>query len=90
MMNHIEFARQNGNLLISGLPLVPFTTEENLNRLMERYEENRVRVNNPHTWDLKEGGRSYAHDRLWEIKHRNDPKGILNQEKLKRSAVSGV
>ncbi|WP_336758322.1 FAD-binding oxidoreductase [Paenibacillus sp. USHLN196] len=90
VMNHIEFARQNGNLLISGLPLVPFTTEENLNQLMELYEENRVIVNNPHTWDLKEGGRSYAHDRLWEIKHRNDPKGILNQEKLKRSAVSGV
>ena len=90
VMNHIEFARQNGNLLISGLPLVPFTTEENLNQLMERYEENWVIVNNPHTWDLKEGGRSYAHDRLWEIKHSNDPKGILNQEKLKRSAVSGV
>ncbi|QLG40455.1 FAD-binding oxidoreductase [Paenibacillus sp. FSL W7-1088] len=90
VMNHIEFARQNGNLLISGLPLVPFTTEENLNQLMECYEKNRVIVNNPHTWDLKEGGRSYAHDRLWEIKHHNDPKGILNQEKLKRSAVSGI
>ncbi|TKH41415.1 FAD-linked oxidase [Paenibacillus terrae] len=90
VMNHIEFARQNGNLLISGLPLVPFTTEERLNQLMEHYEENGVVVNNPHTWDLKEGGRSYAHDHLWEIKHRNDPKGILNQEKLKHQAVSGI
>jgi FAD/FMN-containing dehydrogenase len=90
VMNHIEFARQNENLLISGLPLVPFTTEECLNQLMACYEENGVVVNNPHTWDLKEGGRSYAHDRLWELKHSNDPKGILNQEKLKHRAVSGI
>jgi FAD/FMN-containing dehydrogenase len=90
VMNHIEFARQSGKLLISGLPLVPFSTEGGLNQLMARYEQNGVRVNNPHTWDLKDGGRSYAHDRLWEIEHCNDPKGILNQEKLKRPAASSV
>lgn len=83
VMHHIEFARQNGELLISGLPLIHFTTEPRLNELMHYCEEIGVTVNNPHTSDLESGGRSYSNKKLWEIKRFNDPFILLNQEKLK-------
>jgi len=81
--NHIEFVRQGGQLFISGLPLLPFTSDKRLNALIAEYERIGVRVSNPHTWDLEGGGRSFARDKLWHIKWSNDPFELLNQEKLK-------
>lgn len=83
VMQHLEFNRQGGKLRIAGLPLLRFESDERLTRLMARYAEIGASVSNPHTWDLEDGGRSYTHEKLWELKRSNDPHLLLNQMKLK-------
>jgi len=79
---HFEFAKMNGSLLVSGIPVIFYKGEDRLNQLMARCEEIGVSVANPHTSDLEEGGRSYVHERLWGLKKTNDPLSLLNQQKL--------
>lgn len=83
VMQHLEFNRQAGELRIAGLPLVRYQSDERLNSLIKRCNEIGVTVSNPHTWDLEDGGRSYTHQKLWELKQANDPHLLLNQLKLK-------
>lgn len=82
-MAHVEFAKINGSLTVSGLPLLRFESEERLNRLIAHCREIGLFVANPHTSNLEDGGRSYPHDKLWAIKRRNDPYEVLNPQKLK-------
>lgn len=82
LFNHLEFYKQNGKLRIAGLPILEFQSDERLNGLIASYEEIGVSVSNPHTWDLKDGGRSYSIENLWALKRSNDPVNILNQLKL--------
>lgn len=89
MLHHIEFARQGSQILVAGLPLVPYTGEEDLNRLMADCNAHGLPVANPHTADLEDGGRSFPPDRLWALKDANDPWELLNQRKLKRPAHRG-
>ncbi|MGF9712411.1 hypothetical protein [Paenibacillus naphthalenovorans] len=63
----------NGDLLVFGIPVILFKNEERLNRLMARCEEIGIGVSNPHTWDMQEGGRSYSHDRLWDLERSFKP-----------------
>jgi ferredoxin-NADP reductase/FAD/FMN-containing dehydrogenase len=86
MRHHIEFARQNGRLLIAGLPLMPFVSDSELYRLISDCEKNGMPVSNPHTADLEDGGRSFESQKLWNLKGTNDPFELLNQKKLKRPA----
>ncbi|QAY66458.1 FAD-binding oxidoreductase [Paenibacillus protaetiae] len=83
VMQHLEFNKQAGKLRIAGLPLLTFTSDERLNQLIRRYNEIGASVSNPHTWDLEDGGRSFVHRKLWELKQANDPYLLLNQLKLK-------
>jgi ferredoxin-NADP reductase/FAD/FMN-containing dehydrogenase len=87
MLHHIEFARQGAKVMIAGLPLVPFTDEAALNRLMDDCNAHGLPVANPHTADLEDGGRSFPPDKLWKLKGGNDPFELLNQNKLKRPAT---
>lgn len=63
----------NGDLLVFGIPVILFKNEERLNRLMARCEEIGIGVANPHIWDMQEGGRSYSHDRLWDLERSFKP-----------------
>ena len=83
VMQHLEFNKQAGKLRIAGLPVLAYTSDERLYQIIDRYNEIGARVSNPHTWDLEDGGRSYTHRKLWELKRSNDPYLLLNQYKLK-------
>ena len=85
-INHLEFNRSAGQLRIAGLPLMRFESADRLNRIIDRCRELGVAVSNPHTWDLEDGGRSYEHHKLWELKRRNDPHLLLNPMKLRPAA----
>jgi len=89
MLHHLEFARQGAKIMVAGLPLVPYSGEAALNRLMADCNAHGLPVANPHTADLEDGGRSFPADKLWRIKGSNDPFELLNQKKLKRPSHRG-
>lgn len=88
--NALEFAKRNGELVAFGGPLFTYQGREHLDRLTQAYIDLDVFIEDPHTYDLEAGGRSYPIDKLWDIKRRNDPYELLNQLKLGRPSAGSV
>lgn len=82
---HVELMKSRGRLVVSGLPLLRYTTDERLQKMMDFCESIGVSVANPHTWRLEFGGRSPELVRLGQLKRQNDPHGLLNPKKLETS-----
>jgi len=79
---HLEFIRFNGRIGCAGLPLVRFTTEERLNRIMAEHEEMGAMIFNPHRYTLEEGGMKQTDRIQLEFKRETDPRGLLNPGKM--------
>ncbi|WP_426454261.1 FAD-binding oxidoreductase [Paenibacillus sp. S-38] len=81
---HFEWIRSGGEPALSSLPLVKYRSEERLYEIIAFFEKIGVRIFDPHTWVLADGGRGEAGSML-RRKRLNDPQGLLNPGKLTAS-----
>ena len=79
---HLEFVRFNGDITCSGLPLVRYTTEERLDKIIEFHENHDCLIANPHRYTLEEGGMKNTDKVQLDFKKEVDPKGLLNPGKM--------
>jgi FAD/FMN-containing dehydrogenase len=82
VIQHLEFVRFDGNVTCFGLPLVRFTTEERLDEIVRRHEDNGCPIFNPHRYTLEEGGMKQTDEVQLAFKREADPKGLLNPGKM--------
>lgn len=78
---HFEWIRSGGELVPNALPVVKFRSEEQLYELIRYCESIGVKIFDPHTWVIADGGRGSV-ARMKRRKIENDPKGLLNPGKL--------
>lgn len=74
---------QGDDVLVGGIPLVRYKSEERLNEIIDACTEIGVFTANPHTCILEEGGRHPNIGEKVALKHRVDPGGLLNPGKMK-------
>jgi FAD/FMN-containing dehydrogenase len=70
-------------IVVGGIPLVYFKSEDRLNEILRACDELRVGIANPHTFYLEEGGRHPNIADKRALKAANDPRGLLNPGKMK-------
>ena len=82
---HVEFLRGlDGLITCSALQLVRFTTEERLAEIIRLHREHGVRINNPHVFVVEDGkAGGTLPPEIVAMKHRFDPRGLLNPGKLR-------
>ncbi|MCS7464003.1 FAD-binding oxidoreductase [Paenibacillus doosanensis] len=80
--NHFDWMRSGGELIPQQIPLVRFTTKERLYEMIDFCESIGVKIFNPHTYLLEEGGWEAHIQRVIRTKNQNDPKGLLNPGKI--------
>ncbi|WFU91175.1 FAD-binding oxidoreductase (plasmid) [Rhizobium sp. CC1099] len=79
---HLEFIRFDGQIQCSGLPLVRYTTEERLEKIIQIHQDHGCPIFNPHRYTLEEGGMKRTDKVQLAFKHETDPKGLLNPGKM--------
>jgi FAD/FMN-containing dehydrogenase len=79
---HLEFQRRYGGFTCSSLPLVRFTTPKRLYAIIERLEDNGLKVSNPHVFTLE--GKGYKRIKADQegLKLEADPHFLLNPGRL--------
>ncbi len=70
-------------IVVGGIPLVYFKSEERLNEILAACAEIGVGIANPHTFYLEEGGRHPNIAEKRALKSSIDPRGLLNPGKMK-------
>jgi FAD/FMN-containing dehydrogenase len=70
-------------IIVGGIPLVYFKSEERLNEILRACAEIGVGIANPHTYRLEEGGRHPNIADKRAFKSVVDPQGLLNPGKMK-------
>lgn len=84
VISHIEFLRDmNGALTCSGLPLVRYSDEHRLNKIMQTYRDNGVKINNPHVLHVEDGKQGMIRPDVVAMKRAFDPHNLLNPGKLR-------
>ncbi len=73
-------------IVVGGIPLVHFRSEERLNEILAACAELGVFIANPHTFHLEEGGRHPNIADKRAFKGEVDPRGLLNPGKMKTYA----
>jgi FAD/FMN-containing dehydrogenase len=91
VMWHVEFLAFEGKQAMNGLPVIRYSGEDRLNRIIEIHEQNGAPVANPHVFTVEDGSRykRLAGDQLG-FKHRVDPKGLLNPGKMRTFVPAGA
>ncbi|MDD9269318.1 FAD-binding oxidoreductase [Paenibacillus sp. GCM10023248] len=84
MYLHFEWVRSGGEITPNALPVVRFHSEERLYEMIAYCESIGVRIFDPHTWVLEQGGRGEVGG-MERRKRENDPRGLLNPGKLRMS-----
>ena len=75
---------KNGDsIVVGGIPLVRFKSEERLAEIIDFCEQIGVFIANPHTVYLEEGGRHSDIEAKRRLKAEVDPHGLLNPGKMK-------
>ena len=72
-----------GDIVVGGIPLVYFKSEQRLNEIIAACLEIGVGIANPHTFYLEEGGRHPNISDKRAFKDEVDPRGLLNPGKMK-------
>ncbi|MDF2958726.1 MAG: FAD-linked oxidase [Paenibacillus sp.] len=78
---HFEWIRNSGGLSPACLPLVFYKSEERLYEIIHYCESIQVKIFDPHTWVLDNGGRGEVGS-MERRKRLNDPQGLLNPGKI--------
>jgi len=82
VVNHIEFIRTPDGLNPSGLPALFTSDAREIDAVISFCEEIGVRVANPHSYVVKEGGMVKDIAGVVAFKRTTDPFGLLNPGKL--------
>ena len=80
---HLELVRQQGAQRLAALPLVRWSGEDQLNRLMDECREVGAVIFNPHVITVEDGGLGVIDGDQVAAKQRFDPSGLLNPGKLR-------
>ncbi|WP_022963964.1 FAD-binding oxidoreductase [Halopseudomonas pelagia] len=82
---HLEFIRlANSQVLVTGLPLVRYSTDTRLAELMALHESLGIKINNSHTYMLEDGKHGGAlSPAILASKAANDPHSLLNPGKIR-------
>lgn len=79
---HFDLFRDGGKLITQSIPLIRFSTKERLEEMMAFCESVGVKIFNPHTVLLEEGGWEKYIYAVLQTKQNNDPYGLLNPGKI--------
>ncbi|QED47043.1 FAD-binding oxidoreductase [Cytobacillus dafuensis] len=79
---HFDWFRSKGELIPQAIPLVRFSSKKRLDEMIEFCESIGVKIFNPHTPLLEEGGWEEHIDSVLKIKRENDPYSLLNPGKI--------
>jgi FAD/FMN-containing dehydrogenase len=79
---HLELKRINGVLVVEGLPLFSFESKQQVETLAHEWEELGVKIANPHTYFLQNGGMHKIDAAQIAFKHATDPHGLMNPGKV--------
>ena len=88
MMRGNAVARNPDAIVVGGIPLVFFKSEERLNEIIRCCDEIGVFTANPHTFALEEGGRHPNIADKRAFKAEVDPEALLNPGKMKTYPVN--
>ena len=80
---HLELVRQQGAQRVAALPLVRWSGEDQLDRLMNECREVGAVIFNPHVITVEDGGLGVIDGDQVAAKQRFDPAGLLNPGKLR-------
>jgi hypothetical protein len=83
MMRGNAAALNSDSIVVGGIPLVRFKSEERLNEILRACDEIGVFIANPHTFALEDGGRHPNIADKRALKDDVDPHGLLNPGKMK-------
>jgi FAD/FMN-containing dehydrogenase len=83
VLMHHEYTKEKGRCRIGGLPLIRYTTEQRLNKIMRSFEDDGCVLNNPHIFKLEDGGRFDPEGRKMAFRADVDPLGLMNPGKLR-------
>ena len=72
-----------GEIMVGGIPLLYFKSEERLEEILSACAELGVGIANPHTYRLEDGGRHPNIAEKRAFKAEVDPRGLLNPGKMK-------
>ncbi len=82
MMHHYECVRFNGAVTCQGVPVFKWHDRAQLDRLVRAHEALGIRIANPHTWLLQNGGMKRIDEAQIEFRRRHDPNGLMNPGKM--------
>ncbi|WP_436374842.1 FAD-binding oxidoreductase [Cytobacillus sp. BC1816] len=80
--NHFDWMRSKGELIPQQIPLIRYSTKEQLYEMIAFCESIGVKIFDPHTNLLEEGGWEAYIDSVVQKKKENDPFGLLNPGKI--------
>ncbi|ARK32019.1 FAD-binding oxidoreductase [Halalkalibacter krulwichiae] len=86
---HFEWIKAGGKVVPNSQPIIRFTTIERLQEIIATFRECGIKVSNPHTYVLEEGGKDDWIDAICDAKMHNDPFDLLNPGKTNRLALAG-
>ena len=82
MLHHFECVRFNGAVTCQGVPVFKWQDAAQLDRLVRAHEALGIRIANPHTWKLQNGGMKRIDEAQLEFRRRHDPDGLMNPGKM--------
>ncbi|MFC0469882.1 FAD-binding oxidoreductase [Halalkalibacter kiskunsagensis] len=83
---HFEWIKVKGAVVPSSQPVIRYHSPARLQEIIDAFHEFGIKVSNPHTYLLEEGGKDDWIDQICVAKGENDPYSLLNPGKTKRRA----
>ena len=80
---HLEAVSQQGIPRLAALPVIKWTSENELDNIMNKCREFGAIIFNPHVLTVEDGGLGVVDSDQVKAKFKYDPKGLLNPGKLK-------
>jgi FAD/FMN-containing dehydrogenase len=81
-LHHVEFSRAPDELRPHGIPVLTRSEPAFVDEVIDFCNANGIRVKNPHTYVVEEGGHLRDLEKLLAFKRQTDPHGILNPGKV--------
>ena len=79
---HLEFKRINGQIAVEGIPVLRYENSQQIERLSHAFEDLGVKIANPHTYFLQNGGMHRIDEAQIAFKRATDPHGLMNPGKI--------